>query len=148
MGTLRGDDRRTLEEAAAWFTRLKGESVSEATIDDFMAWRRTPANDAAEAKGILLALGEEAGRKVPVSSTKALVGHTLGAAGAVEQCFCLLALERGFLPVQANLADPDPACPLRFVRDPRGAPRTALNNALGFGGANGALLSRRWEEGR
>lgn len=47
MGTLRGDDRRTLEEAAAWFTRLKGDSVSEATIDEFMAWRRTPANDAA-----------------------------------------------------------------------------------------------------
>ncbi|WP_293679407.1 FecR domain-containing protein, partial [uncultured Phenylobacterium sp.] len=47
MGTLRGDDRRTLEEAAAWFTRLKGGSVSEAAIEDFMQWRRVPANDAA-----------------------------------------------------------------------------------------------------
>lgn len=47
MGTLRGDGRRTLEEAAAWFTRLKQESVSEATIDAFMAWRREPTNDAA-----------------------------------------------------------------------------------------------------
>jgi 3-oxoacyl-[acyl-carrier-protein] synthase II len=106
----------------------------------------TPANDAAEAKGLLRALGEDVARRVPVSSTKALTGHTLGAAGAIEQCFCVLALERGFLPVQANLSDPDPACPLAFVRDPRGAPRTAMNTSLGFGGANGVVLARRWEE--
>jgi 3-oxoacyl-[acyl-carrier-protein] synthase II len=107
----------------------------------------TPANDAAEAQGILAALGEEAGRRVPVSSTKAMVGHTLGAAGALEQCFCLLALERGFLPVQAGLETPDPACPLNFVRDPGGRAAAALNNSLGFGGANGAIVSRRWEGG-
>jgi len=106
----------------------------------------TPANDSAEANGILLAFGPGDGARVPVSSTKALVGHTLGAAGAVEQCFCILALERGFLPPQANLEEPDPECPLNLVRDPRGAPRVAMNNAFGFGGANGVLLSRRWEE--
>ena len=106
----------------------------------------TPANDAAEAKGILLALGDEAGRRVPVSSTKALVGHTLGAAGALEQCFCLLAMERGFLPVQGGLQTQDPECPLNLVRTPQGRPRVALNNSLGFGGANGVLLSRGWEE--
>lgn len=50
MATLRGDDRRTLEDAAAWFTRLKQESVSEKVIDDFLAWRRDPANDAAYAE--------------------------------------------------------------------------------------------------
>jgi 3-oxoacyl-[acyl-carrier-protein] synthase II len=107
----------------------------------------TPANDAAEAKGILAALGEEAGRRVPVSSTKAMVGHTLGAAGALEQCFCLLAMERNFLPVQAGLETPDPACPLNLVRDPGGTASAALNNSLGFGGANGAIVSRRWEGG-
>ena len=106
----------------------------------------TPANDAAEAKGILLALGEEAGRRVAVSSTKALVGHTLGAAGALEQCFCLLAMERGFLPMQGGLETQDPACALNLVRSPEGRPRVSLNNSLGFGGANGVLLSRRWEE--
>jgi 3-oxoacyl-[acyl-carrier-protein] synthase II len=106
----------------------------------------TPANDAAEANGILLALGDEPGRRVAVSSTKAQVGHTLGAAGALEQCFCLLAMERGFLPVQAGLETPDPGCPLNFVRSPEGRPTVALNNSLGFGGANGVLLSRRWEE--
>ncbi len=107
----------------------------------------TPANDAAESKGILLALGEEAGRRVAVSSTKPLVGHTLGAAGAVEECFCILALERSFLPLQAGLESRDPACPLNLVRSPEGRPRVALNNSLGFGGANGVLLTRRWEEG-
>ncbi|HXG60772.1 MAG TPA: beta-ketoacyl-[acyl-carrier-protein] synthase family protein [Planctomycetota bacterium] len=107
----------------------------------------TPANDVAEARGILRAFGEEAGRRVPVSSTKALVGHTLGAAGAVEQCFSLLALERGFLPPQAHLREPDPGCPLNLVRDPAaGRPRIALNHAFGFGGANGVLVARRWEE--
>jgi 3-oxoacyl-[acyl-carrier-protein] synthase II len=106
----------------------------------------TPANDAAEAKGMLRALGEDIARRVPVSSTKALTGHTLGAAGAIEQCFCVLALERGFLPVQANLVEPDPACPLNFVRDPRGAPRIAMNSSLGFGGANGVVIARKWEE--
>jgi 3-oxoacyl-[acyl-carrier-protein] synthase II len=106
----------------------------------------TTANDAAEAKGILLALGDDPGRRVAVSSTKAQVGHTLGAAGALEQCFCFLALERGFLPVQAGLGTPDPACPLNLVRSPEGRPRVALNNSLGFGGANGVLLSSRWEE--
>ncbi len=105
----------------------------------------TPANDAAEARGIVAALGEVAGRKVPVSSTKALVGHTLGAAGAVEECFCLLALERGFLPPQANLTEQDPACPVNLVRRPEGSPRIAMNNSLGFGGANGVLLTRRWD---
>jgi 3-oxoacyl-[acyl-carrier-protein] synthase II len=107
----------------------------------------TPANDAAEARGILLTLGEEAGRRVPVSSTKALVGHTLGAAGALEECFCILALERGFLPVQAATTDQDAGCPLHLVRAPEGRPRIAVNNSLGFGGANGVLVTRRWEEG-
>ncbi|HEX7901683.1 MAG TPA: beta-ketoacyl-[acyl-carrier-protein] synthase family protein [Planctomycetota bacterium] len=103
----------------------------------------TPANDAAESKGILAALGD---RKIPTSSTKALVGHTLGAAGAVEQAFCVWALERGFRPVQANLSEQDPACPLTLVRDPAGAPTLAMNTSLGFGGANAVLLARRWED--
>ncbi len=103
----------------------------------------TPANDAAESKGIRAALGE---RAIPTSSTKALVGHTLGAAGAVEQAFCIWALERGFRPLQANLLEQDPACPLALVRDPAGAPTLAMNTSLGFGGANAVLLARRWEE--
>ncbi|MBV8881531.1 MAG: beta-ketoacyl-[acyl-carrier-protein] synthase family protein [Planctomycetaceae bacterium] len=106
----------------------------------------TPANDAAEAKGILRALGDEVGRRVAVSSTKALVGHTLGGAGALEEAFCLLALERGFLPVQAGTKEPDPGCPLNLVATPDGRPKVTVNNSLGFGGANGVLVTRRWED--
>lgn len=123
--------------------RLATEGV-EGDIDYINAHgTATPANDAAEAKGLRAALGE---RPIPVSSTKALVGHTLGAAGAVEQAFCVWALERGFRPTQANLTEPDPACPLALVRDPSGAPTLAMNTSLGFGGANAVLLSRRWED--
>lgn len=126
---------------------LEMGSIAPGTVDYVNAHGTgTPANDAAEAKGILLALGDEPGRRVAVSSTKAQVGHTLGAAGALEQCFCFLALERGFLPVQVGLETPDPNCPLNFVRTSEGRPQVALNNSLGFGGANGVLLSRRWEE--
>jgi len=134
--------------ARAMTQALEMAGVAPASVDYVNAHGTgTPANDAAEAKGILLAFGEEAGRRVPVSSTKALVGHTLGAAGALEECFCLLALERGFLPVQATTTQQDPACPLNLTRVSEGRPRIAINNSLGFGGANGVLLTRRWEEG-
>ncbi len=134
--------------ARAMTSALEMGGVTPAEVDYINAHGTgTPANDAAEAKGILRALGEEIGRRVPVSSTKALIGHTLGAAGAIEQCFCFLAMNRGFLPVQAGLTEPDPACPLNFVRVPEGRPKVTVNNSLGFGGANGVLVSRRWEEG-
>jgi 3-oxoacyl-[acyl-carrier-protein] synthase II len=125
---------------------LQSAGISPAQIDYVNAHgTATPANDQAEARGLLSALGEAVGRRIPVSSTKPLVGHTLGAAGALEQCFCSLALERGFLPPQANLTELDPDCPLCVVRVPAGRPEIALNTSLGFGGANGVLLSRRWE---
>lgn len=104
----------------------------------------TPANDSAEARGILAGLGEIGGR-IPISSTKPLVGHTLGAAGAVEQCFCMLAIERGFAPPQAGLSELDPACPLSVITSAQGRPAVVMNTSMGFGGANGVMLSRRWE---
>lgn len=134
--------------ARAMTQALEMAGVSAGSVDYVNAHGTgTPANDAAEARGILRALGEDVGRRVPVSSTKALVGHTLGAAGALEECFCLLALERGFLPVQAATLEPDPDCPLHLVSSPEGRPRIAVNNSLGFGGANGVLVTRRWEDG-
>jgi 3-oxoacyl-[acyl-carrier-protein] synthase II len=134
--------------ARAMTQALEMGGVAPASVDYINAHGTgTPANDAAEARGILRALGDDAGRRVPVSSTKALVGHTLGAAGAIEECFCLLALERGFLPVQVAPDRPDPDCPLNLVRSPEGRPRITLNNSLGFGGANGVLLTRLWEGG-
>ena len=107
----------------------------------------TPANDSAEARGILGAFGETEGRRVRVSSTKALVGHTLGGAGAVEQCFCILSALKGFVPLQANLSIPDPSAPLRFATAKSGPPGIMLNHSFGFGGVNGVVVSRGWEEG-
>ena len=64
---------------------------------------------------IKLALGEENARKTPVSSTKGATGHCLGAAGAVEAIFCVLAVERGMLPPTINYEEPDPECDLDYI---------------------------------
>ncbi|MEU7619848.1 beta-ketoacyl-[acyl-carrier-protein] synthase family protein [Micromonospora rifamycinica] len=82
---------------------------------------------------------------VPVSSTKALTGHLLGASGVVEAAACALALRAGLLPPTYHLDDPDPDCPADHVRDAPRATRTdlALTNSFGFGGQNVSLLLRR-----
>ena len=101
----------------------------------------TPIGDRAEAAAIRLALGEQGGR-VPVSGTKGLYGHPLGASGAIETAICALAIDRGFLPGTVNLAEPDPDIALALI-PPDGSctsPGVALNTAFGFGGVNGALI--------
>src|SRR5438045_7835778 len=70
----------------------------------------TPLGDASETRVLKLALGEENARKTPVSSTKGATGHCLGAAGAVEAMFTILAVNRGALPPTINYDEPDPAC--------------------------------------
>ena len=104
----------------------------------------TPLNDSAEA----LAIRRWAGDRVstlPVSSTKASVGHLLGAAGAVEAVICLMALREQWLPAQAAFETPDPACNFPIVRQPRDARvNVALSNSFGFGGVNATLILRRW----
>lgn len=82
---------------------------------------------------------------LPVSSTKAGVGHLLGAAGAVEAAVCLMALRGQWLPPQTSLNMPDPVCLFQIVRQPADAKmETALSNSFGFGGANATLIFRRW----
>ncbi|MCC6765346.1 MAG: beta-ketoacyl-[acyl-carrier-protein] synthase family protein [Deltaproteobacteria bacterium] len=104
----------------------------------------TPLNDVVEAAAIARVFGEAADR-VAVSSTKAAVGHTLGAAGAIEGLTSVLALRDGFLPPTVNLDEPDPACRLDFV--PRAsrpaALRYALSNSYGFGGNNTTVVFGR-----
>jgi len=101
----------------------------------------TPLGDTAEATAIHLALGAHT-RRVPVSGTKALYGHPLGASGAIEAAITALALDRGWLPPTTNLGSPDPACDLTYVastgedRDIR----AALSNSFGFGGINASLV--------
>jgi 3-oxoacyl-[acyl-carrier-protein] synthase II len=104
----------------------------------------TPQNDASEAAAINAWAGPRAAT-LPVSSTKAGVGHLLGAAGAVEAVACLMALRGQWLPSQPSCRVPDPACRFQIVREPSDAKiNMALSNSFGFGGANATLIFRRW----
>jgi 3-oxoacyl-[acyl-carrier-protein] synthase II len=104
----------------------------------------TPLNDGAEAAAIGGWAGAEAGR-LPVSSTKASIGHLLGAAGAVEAVVCLMALAGQWLPPNPAVRTPDPACAFPLVTAPAAAEfEYALSNSFGFGGANASLVLRRW----
>lgn len=106
----------------------------------------THANEAAETAAIKLAFGKEA-YKVPISSTKSMTGHLLGAAGAVESIVCLKALEEGFLPPTINYHNPDAECDLDYIpnvgRKVDNA-QYALSNTFGFGGHNGVLCFKKW----
>ncbi len=107
----------------------------------------TPLNDAVEAKAIHNALGEEYGRKVPVSSTKSMTGHLLGAAGAIETMFCALAIQDGFIPPNINLKNPDKSIELNVISDKRDMDvNVAMSNSLGFGGHNGSVIIRKLEK--
>ena len=107
----------------------------------------TPLGDPAEALAIRLAFGEHAER-LPVSGTKGLHGHALGASGAIEAAITALSLDHGWLPPTANLDGPDPACKLAHVLA-GGMDATvdvAVTNSFGFGGFNASLVLSRWQE--
>jgi 3-oxoacyl-[acyl-carrier-protein] synthase II len=104
----------------------------------------TVLNDSSEA----LAISEWAGRRaaaLPVSSTKASIGHLLGGAGAVEAVVCLMTLREQWLPPEIEFETPDPACKFPIVQKPQDARvNVVLSNSFGFGGVNAALIFRRW----
>jgi 3-oxoacyl-[acyl-carrier-protein] synthase II len=103
----------------------------------------TPQGDVAETQAIKKVFGEHAAR-IPVSSTKSMTGHTLGAAGAIESVFTVLAIARGMIPPTINYEYPDPECDLDYVPNQARAAkiRVALNNSFGFGGTNTTLAFR------
>ena len=105
----------------------------------------TPIGDVAETNAIKTLFGEQA-YKIPISSTKSMVGHLLGAAGAVELIACLGAMEKGFLPPTINYDMPDEACDLDYVpNESRDAKiSVALSNAFGFGGHNTSIAIRKF----
>jgi 3-oxoacyl-[acyl-carrier-protein] synthase II len=106
----------------------------------------TPLNDPIETRAIRSVFGKHAYR-VPVSSTKSMVGHLMGASGAVEAIVCAKALETGMIHPTINYETPDPECDLDYVPNVAREthPQTALSNSFGFGGHNATLILRRWE---
>ena len=109
----------------------------------------TPLGDASETRVLKIAVGEEQAYKIPVSSTKGATGHCLGAAGAVEGIFTMLAVRDGKLPPTINYEVPDPECDLDYVpNEARDAPdlRVGVSNSFGFGGHNACIVVRRWDQ--
>jgi len=106
----------------------------------------TPPNDRIESYAIKQLFGAHA-KNLAVSSTKSMIGHLLGAAGAVEAGIASLVVERGVLPPTINYENPDPDCDLDYVPNQmrRKDVRYALSNSFGFGGTNAALLFKRYE---
>ena len=106
----------------------------------------TPLNDAMETRAIRQVFGSHADA-IPISSTKSMIGHLLGAAGAVEAVACIKSLETGVLHPTINYQTPDPDCDLDYVPNQarQTNPRTALSNSFGFGGHNVTLAFAAWD---
>ncbi len=108
----------------------------------------TPLNDKVETMAIKTAFGDHA-YKIPISSTKSMIGHLIGGAGAVEAAICIMVIQNGVIPPTINLTHPDPECDLDYVPNVarRAKVATALSNSFGFGGHNSVLVFREYSEG-
>ena len=128
--------------AKAMGLALKQAGIDASQVDYLNAHgTSTPLNDRQETKAIKLALGDDAHR-VPISSTKSMTGHLLGAGGALEAAFCVLAIRDGTIPATINLLDQDPECDLNYTPNQAVERRvaTAMSNSFGFGGHNSVLV--------
>lgn len=128
---------------------LKDAGLSPDAIDYVNAHgTSTPTGDVEEAKAIVEVFGEHAlSKKLWVSSTKSMMGHLLGAAGAAEAGVCLKAIGTGIVPPTINLVDQDPECPLDCVANHARSRtvRHAISNSFGFGGTNASLIISAFE---
>jgi 3-oxoacyl-[acyl-carrier-protein] synthase II len=138
-------DPEGVGSARAMHNALRDAGLEPAQVDYINAHgTSTPYNDKLETLAIKRVWGAEA-RRVPISSTKSMTSHLLGAAGGVEAIACALAIERGTLPPSVNYEFPDPECDLDYIPNtPRPARiDVAMSNAFGFGGHNAILILRR-----
>jgi 3-oxoacyl-[acyl-carrier-protein] synthase II len=135
--------------ARAMTMAFRDADISPEDIDYINAHgTSTPLGDASETNVIKLALGEENARKTPVSSTKGATGHCLGASGAVEAIFSILAVNKNVLPPTINYETPDPRCDLDYIpNEAREADvKVAVSNSFGFGGHNACIVLRELDE--
>lgn len=134
------------EGAARCMSLALKDSGAEASEVDYINAHgtSTPAGDTGETMAIKSVFGKHA-YNIAVSSTKSMIGHLLGAAGAVEAIFSLLSIDRGIIPPTINLENPDPECDLDYV--PNCSRETGVNvamsNSFGFGGTNATLVFRK-----
>ncbi len=135
-------DIRTMEMA------LKDAGLKAEDIDYINAHGTgTPYNDLYETNAIKKVFGDHAYR-IPVSSTKSITGHSLGAVGSMEAVICVKALQEGFVPPTVGLKEPDEGLDLDYVQgEGRQAElKCVMSNSLGFGGHNAAIILKKWEE--
>ena len=126
---------------------LRDAGVAPEEVDYVVAHgTSTPLNDATETKAIHAAFGQHA-PKLAISSNKSMVGHTLGAAGAVSALAAVLAIRDGCIPPTINYETPDPACDLDYVPNTARTATvdTAIVNGFGFGGQNAVAVFRRYD---
>ena len=166
----RARDRRPICAILGWGTRSEAHHITNPEASGDIAFRAmraaldraglapgdvdyvnahgtgTPLNDPMESRALGRLFGDDLAR-VPVSSQKGMIGHTLAAAGAVEAVITALAIQRGIVPPTGGLEEPDPACPLRHVLAAEERPvRAAISSAFGFGGMDTALVLGRADQ--
>ena len=133
----------TGESAARAMTKALEEAGVDASEVDYVNTHgtSTPLNDRHETMAIKVVLGEYAYR-LPLSSTKSMTGHLLGSGGALEACFCVLAIENSIIPPTINLNEPDPDCDLNYTPNQARSQEinVTLSNSFGFGGHNSVLV--------
>jgi beta-ketoacyl-acyl-carrier-protein synthase II len=126
---------------------LQSASLNPGDVDYINAHgTATQLNDLAETRAIKAAFGDQA-YEIPISSTKSMTGHMMGATGALEALFCVYAVRENILPPTIHLQNPDPGCDLDYIPNfAREIPvRTAISNSFGFGGHNAVVVIREYK---
>ena len=134
--------------ARAMQTALNKAGLKTTEVDYINAHgTSTPLNDKVETMAIKTVFGNNA-HHIPISSTKSMMGHLIGGAGAVEAAICIMVIQHGLIPPTINLTHPDPECDLDYVPNVARQAKvtTTLSNSFGFGGHNSVLVFQRYSE--